>query len=254
MERLADLAGMTPRNVRAYQQRGLLAPPKRSGRNAWYSWDHLARLRLVSALHEHGLTLKVIADLVERGAADAELARLDREELSATWAKSTRVPMAPGVAQWLTEDAKTLRRQLLDVGLIEERDGVLFASAAGLGVAAALSRRDVHPGRTAHIAVTVAAAAKESVQAILGHSETLGQRMSQDEYEEVCSLLMQFAATCFADVLRTQLCDQAAGDPPGSDARAPRPRRCRLTQSAGGATESRTTSRHGNWTSSGSCT
>ncbi|PID53409.1 MAG: MerR family transcriptional regulator, partial [Micrococcales bacterium] len=38
MERLADLAGMTPRNVRAYQQRGLLAPPKRSGRNAWYSW------------------------------------------------------------------------------------------------------------------------------------------------------------------------------------------------------------------------
>ncbi len=33
---LAQAAGMTVRNVRAYQERGLLPPPLRRGRTSWY--------------------------------------------------------------------------------------------------------------------------------------------------------------------------------------------------------------------------
>ena len=73
---LARLAGTTVRNVRAYQDRGLLPPPRRDGRVGWYSDDHLARLRLIGNLLERGFSLGNIAELVgafERGAGLSEL-------------------------------------------------------------------------------------------------------------------------------------------------------------------------------------
>lgn len=220
LDRLADLAGMTPRNVRAYQQRGLLPPPLRRGRNAWYSWDHLSRLRLVSALHEHGLTLKVIADLVDRGAADSELARLDRDELSATWAKTTRVPMAPGVAQWLRADAPDLLAKLTAYSVVEDRCGVIHANAAALGVAAALGARDIHPARTGRVALAAAHAAQHVVSDLVDELGSAAEQGSARQ-REVGLLFMQFAATCFADVLHSNLLEAI---PPGqSDADAAGP-------------------------------
>jgi DNA-binding transcriptional MerR regulator len=201
---------MTPRNVRAYQQRGLLPPPLRRGRNAWYSWDHLSRLRLVSALHEHGLTLKVIADLVDRGAADSELARLDRDELSATWAKTTRVPMAPGVAQWLREDAAEVLAQLMEYSVVEDRCGVIHANAAALGVAAALGARDIHPARTGRVALSAARAAQQVVADLLDEMDAVAER-GPARQREVGLLFMQFAATCFADVLHSNLLESVPG-------------------------------------------
>jgi hypothetical protein len=73
---LARLAGTTVRNVRAYQDKGLLPPPRRVGRTGLYSADHLARLRLISQLLERGFSLANIAELVgafERGAGLADL-------------------------------------------------------------------------------------------------------------------------------------------------------------------------------------
>lgn len=62
---LARRAGTTVRNVRAYQDRGLLAPPRREGRVAWYGEGHLVRLRLIGSLLERGFTLANIAELVD---------------------------------------------------------------------------------------------------------------------------------------------------------------------------------------------
>jgi DNA-binding transcriptional MerR regulator len=73
---LARLAGTTVRNVRAYQDRGLLAPPRKDGRVGWYSDAHLARLRLISQLLERGFSLANIGELVgafERGTGLSEL-------------------------------------------------------------------------------------------------------------------------------------------------------------------------------------
>jgi len=70
IDELARLAGATVRNVRAYQDRGLLPPPRRQGRIGWYSDAHLARLRLINHLLERGYSLQNIAELVggfERG-------------------------------------------------------------------------------------------------------------------------------------------------------------------------------------------
>lgn len=65
VDELARAAGTTVRNVRAYQERGILPRPRRVGRVALYSEVHLVRLRLVGGLLERGYTLANIAELVE---------------------------------------------------------------------------------------------------------------------------------------------------------------------------------------------
>lgn len=62
---LAREAGTSVRNVRAYQEKGLLEPPRRVGRTALYDDTHLARLRLILRLLDRGATLQLIADLVD---------------------------------------------------------------------------------------------------------------------------------------------------------------------------------------------
>ncbi|MEV4329851.1 MerR family transcriptional regulator [Streptomyces sp. NPDC049597] len=63
MEELAKEAGITVRTLRFYRERGLIQPPRREGRIAWYDEHHLARLRTIAALLERGHTLNGIADL-----------------------------------------------------------------------------------------------------------------------------------------------------------------------------------------------
>jgi DNA-binding transcriptional MerR regulator len=60
VEQLAARAGVSVDTVRFYQARGVLQPPRRQGRVAWYSDDHLARIERVRALQAEGLTLAAI--------------------------------------------------------------------------------------------------------------------------------------------------------------------------------------------------
>jgi DNA-binding transcriptional MerR regulator len=100
MTELADAAGITVRTVRFYRERGLLQPPRREGRIAWYNDDHLARIRTVSALLERGHTLGGIAELIAafesgrdvRGAA--ELLGLEGS-LVTPWSEETPVRLTP---------------------------------------------------------------------------------------------------------------------------------------------------------------
>jgi DNA-binding transcriptional MerR regulator len=59
---LAREAGTTVRNVRVYQDRGLLPPPRREGRTGVYSEVHLGRLRLIGQLLDRGYTFAHIAE------------------------------------------------------------------------------------------------------------------------------------------------------------------------------------------------
>jgi DNA-binding transcriptional MerR regulator len=65
IDELAREAGTTVRNVRVYQDRGLLAPPERRGRIGLYGPGHLRRLRLVLRMLERGYPLAAIRELVE---------------------------------------------------------------------------------------------------------------------------------------------------------------------------------------------
>jgi DNA-binding transcriptional MerR regulator len=76
IDELARLAGTTVRNVRAYQERGLLPPPRRAGRVGLYGEDHLARLRVIGALLERGYTLATIRDLLAAAGRGYDLGEL----------------------------------------------------------------------------------------------------------------------------------------------------------------------------------
>jgi DNA-binding transcriptional MerR regulator len=76
VDELAARAGVSIDTIRFYQHRGLLDPPRRQGRVAWYGSAHLARLRRIRHLQEAGLSLATINRLLrgELDAADEALA------------------------------------------------------------------------------------------------------------------------------------------------------------------------------------
>lgn len=66
IDQLAQAAGLTVRNVRNYQSRGLIPPPDVHGRVGYYDARHLAELQLIREMQAQGFNLAAIAHLLER--------------------------------------------------------------------------------------------------------------------------------------------------------------------------------------------
>lgn len=62
---LAERTGMTVRNIRAHQTRGLLPPPVVHGRTGYYNEEHVARIELTRELQAEGLNLEAIRRMGE---------------------------------------------------------------------------------------------------------------------------------------------------------------------------------------------
>jgi len=73
VDELAAATGMTVRTTRYYAGLGLLPPPTRRGRMAYYTEEHRARLELIRALQDHGFTLSAIEKYLARVPADASV-------------------------------------------------------------------------------------------------------------------------------------------------------------------------------------
>jgi DNA-binding transcriptional MerR regulator len=71
IDELAARTGMTVRTVRFYATEGLLPPPERRGRIAYYDARHRLRLDLIRTLQEHGYTLAAIERVLQRIPIDA---------------------------------------------------------------------------------------------------------------------------------------------------------------------------------------
>jgi DNA-binding transcriptional MerR regulator len=65
IEELAAETGMSVRNIRSHQARGLLAPPDVRARVGYYGHEHVAQLRLIRDLQEEGFNLQGIKRLLE---------------------------------------------------------------------------------------------------------------------------------------------------------------------------------------------
>lgn len=65
IDELARIAGTTVRNVRAYQDRGVLPPPERRGRKGIYTDVHLELLKVIGHLLDRGYTLSNIGELLQ---------------------------------------------------------------------------------------------------------------------------------------------------------------------------------------------
>ena len=116
VEDLAAAADVRVDTIRFYQRRGLIGPPRREGRVAWYDDDHLARLRRIRSLGDDGFSLAQIGRLLgaEDGAASAApgdgdplLDALVAERVGARTYSRTELAEAAGVPAALVVAAET---------------------------------------------------------------------------------------------------------------------------------------------------
>lgn len=68
---LAQRTGMTVRNIRAHQTRGLLPPPMVRGRTGYYNEEHVARIELTREMQADGLNLEAIRRVLDSGDGSA---------------------------------------------------------------------------------------------------------------------------------------------------------------------------------------
>lgn len=133
VDELARAADATVRNVRAYQDRGLLPPPEKRGRTGIYTRDHLARLRLINQLLDRGYTLGNIAELIaawERGQNLRDLLGLESaittpwsEELPGTFTMTELIGLF--AKREKISDMPELIRRVADLGILQA-DGLRF--------------------------------------------------------------------------------------------------------------------------------
>src|SRR2546428_10531477 len=64
IDELAHRTGMTVRNIRAHQSRGLLPPPEVRARTGYYGTEHVARIELIRELQGEGFNLESIRRLL----------------------------------------------------------------------------------------------------------------------------------------------------------------------------------------------
>jgi DNA-binding transcriptional MerR regulator len=72
VEQLAYETGMSVRNIRNHQSRGLLPPPEVRARVGYYGLEHVARLRLIQEMQSEGFKLSAISRLIGEHGADAD--------------------------------------------------------------------------------------------------------------------------------------------------------------------------------------
>ncbi|MEV1022243.1 MerR family transcriptional regulator [Streptomyces sp. NPDC050264] len=143
MEELAKEAGITVRTVRFYRERGLIKPPRREGRIAWYDETHLTRLRTIAALLDRGHTLNGIAELSEafdRGRDVGELLGLG-EPTEETPVRLSPTELADHFAGEVTPENL---QAALDLGYLgTDGEEIVHISRRLLEVSAALVREGI---------------------------------------------------------------------------------------------------------------
>lgn len=141
IDELARRAGMTVRNVRAHQTRGLLPPPELVGRTGYYGPEHLARLELIREMQAAGFNLASIKRLLDSAppGAGREVLEFQRALLRPWEAEEPTVMDAAEVLGWFggqvspeavrrTSDLGLIR--LLDDGRVEVRSPTLLRAGA----------------------------------------------------------------------------------------------------------------------------
>ncbi|MCX5380870.1 MerR family transcriptional regulator [Streptomyces sp. NBC_00091] len=150
-EDVARAAGVKVRNLRYYQERGLLPPPRREGRIAWYSDDHLTRLRLISDLLGRGYTVNGIGELLaawEQGGGLSQLLGLERE-MTRDWVQEEPVTMTRAELRELFGPGATAEhtRRAAELGYVRlDGDLVTYPSRRLLEATVALVRQGVPLG------------------------------------------------------------------------------------------------------------
>jgi DNA-binding transcriptional MerR regulator len=117
---LARRTGMTIRNIRAHQTRGLLPPPEVHGRTGYYNQDHVARIELTREMQAEGLNLEAIRRVLESSEGSS------REMVD--FARAVRAPFEDETPEIFDED------ELAAAWNVDRFDSKLLRRAEKLGI------------------------------------------------------------------------------------------------------------------------
>jgi DNA-binding transcriptional MerR regulator len=123
VEQLAYETGMSVRNIRNHQSRGLLPPPDVRSRVGYYGPAHVARLRLIQEMQAEGFKLSAISRLIGEHGEDADRFVGLRQAVTAPFATESPEVYSRGelVEKFGTDDDKLIEKAkklglLVDLG------------------------------------------------------------------------------------------------------------------------------------------
>jgi DNA-binding transcriptional MerR regulator len=135
LEDLARISGVSARNIRAYRERGLLDPPRRVGRSAYYDDYHLSQLKTINQLLRKGFNSAHIAEFFEsmrQGADLADILGIQRAVLGPRPDQSGETAPAKTLAVDIDPECDEARK-LLEHGLAEVVDGGVVLKDRAVG-------------------------------------------------------------------------------------------------------------------------
>jgi DNA-binding transcriptional MerR regulator len=159
---LAARVGMTVRNVRAHQSRGLLPPPEVRGRTGYYGPEHVARLELIKELQADGFNLEAIRRLLDVSGGDtSSVLHFTRTVRSSFEEEEPEVVELAELAERFGEANPELLSRALRVGVLRDLGGGRFEERSPrLGRAGdELRRLGVPPDRSVALLETLHASA-----------------------------------------------------------------------------------------------
>jgi DNA-binding transcriptional MerR regulator len=141
IDELAQQTGMTVRNIRAHQSRGLLPAPDVQGRIGYYGDRHIARLELIQQLQAGGFNLTAIQRLVERAEETGDdISDLRNLVLTPFAEEASEVMTLTELAEQVGDIDSRMIKQAIDLGFViplgEDRYEVLSPTLLRAGISA----------------------------------------------------------------------------------------------------------------------
>jgi DNA-binding transcriptional MerR regulator len=165
IDQLAQRTGMSARNIRAHQSRGLLAPPTLRGRTGYYSDEHIARIELIQELQADGFSLELIRKLVAMAAGSSEeVLRFTRALRQPFGGERPRVIEQRDLQQRFSSTAPEPLARALELGLLRALGDGRFEEVTPKAWRGAEAAAQL--GVPAQELVEVAAQAREHIDAV----------------------------------------------------------------------------------------
>jgi DNA-binding transcriptional MerR regulator len=121
IDELARVSGVTVRNIRSYQARGLLPPPQVRARTGYYGPGHEARLELIKELQGEGVKLDTIKKLLDTtGGSTEQVVHFIRTVRQLFAAEERQIVHVNELGERFGEDGAGLLRRALKLDLLRE--------------------------------------------------------------------------------------------------------------------------------------
>lgn len=177
IDELARETGMTVRNLRAHQSRGLLSPPEVRGRTGYYGPQHVARVELIRELQTEGFNLEAIRKLLESaGGSSDEVLRFTR---------AVREPFEAEPSEIVTLEELAAQFGPNQPELLERAEKLGILRPLGDGRYEQLSPRLARAGAELGTLGVSADQALELVASIRRHADAVAQRFARTFIETV---------------------------------------------------------------------